>query len=242
MLISHRMPDVFAVCDRIIVLRRGTKVADKRDRDNIAGRDHRPDHGSDPCTPETADSRRRGPDHVVDRRRRRHPGADALCSSLIASQAFWVTVALCSSDRLHDRAASRAFGTADNFSNITRNFAPIGIMALGMTVVIITGGIDLSVGSVMGLVAIVAGLFLTWHHPWYVAFGAGLLAGLRVRRLQRLLRRLCRHAVLRGDARHAVDRALAGGRAVRQPDDLPVRARRARSSRRSAGEVAAACA
>jgi simple sugar transport system ATP-binding protein len=29
-LISHRMPDVFAVCDRIIVLRRGTKVADKR--------------------------------------------------------------------------------------------------------------------------------------------------------------------------------------------------------------------
>jgi simple sugar transport system ATP-binding protein len=29
MLISHRMPDVFAVCDRVIVLRRGTKVADK---------------------------------------------------------------------------------------------------------------------------------------------------------------------------------------------------------------------
>ena len=28
-LISHRMPDVFAVADRIIVLRRGTKVADK---------------------------------------------------------------------------------------------------------------------------------------------------------------------------------------------------------------------
>jgi simple sugar transport system ATP-binding protein len=29
MLISHRMPDVFAVCDRIIVLRRGSKVADR---------------------------------------------------------------------------------------------------------------------------------------------------------------------------------------------------------------------
>ena len=28
-LISHRMPDVFSVCDRIVVLRRGTKVADK---------------------------------------------------------------------------------------------------------------------------------------------------------------------------------------------------------------------
>jgi simple sugar transport system ATP-binding protein len=30
MLISHRMPDVFAVSDRIIVMRRGTKVADKQ--------------------------------------------------------------------------------------------------------------------------------------------------------------------------------------------------------------------
>jgi simple sugar transport system ATP-binding protein len=28
-LISHRMPDVFAVCDRVVVLRRGHKVADK---------------------------------------------------------------------------------------------------------------------------------------------------------------------------------------------------------------------
>ncbi len=31
-LISHRMPDVFAVADRIVVLRRGRKVADKRSR------------------------------------------------------------------------------------------------------------------------------------------------------------------------------------------------------------------
>jgi simple sugar transport system ATP-binding protein len=28
-LISHRMPDLFAVADRVIVMRRGTKVADK---------------------------------------------------------------------------------------------------------------------------------------------------------------------------------------------------------------------
>ena len=33
MLISHRMPDVFAVCDRIIVMRRGAKVADKQTAD-----------------------------------------------------------------------------------------------------------------------------------------------------------------------------------------------------------------
>ena len=53
-----------------------------------------------------------------------------------------------------------AFASIENFYNITRNFAFIGIMALGMTTVIITGGIDLSVGSVMGLAAIVAGLVL----------------------------------------------------------------------------------
>ena len=33
-LISHRMPDVFAVADRIVVLRRGSKVADKRSPDS----------------------------------------------------------------------------------------------------------------------------------------------------------------------------------------------------------------
>ena len=53
-----------------------------------------------------------------------------------------------------------AFATADNFFNITRNFAFIGIMALGMTAVIITGGIDLSVGSIMGVVGVVCGLLL----------------------------------------------------------------------------------
>jgi simple sugar transport system ATP-binding protein len=29
-LITHRMPDLFAVADRVIVMRRGTKVADKK--------------------------------------------------------------------------------------------------------------------------------------------------------------------------------------------------------------------
>lgn len=33
-LISHRIPDVFAVCDRLVVLRRGNKVADKRVADS----------------------------------------------------------------------------------------------------------------------------------------------------------------------------------------------------------------
>ena len=70
-----------------------------------------------------------------------------------------------------------AFASADNFFNITRNFAFIGIMAIGMTAVILTGGIDLSVGSLMGLVGVVCGLLLQAEHHWAVAVVAGLLAG-----------------------------------------------------------------
>jgi ribose transport system permease protein len=96
---------------------------------------------------------------------------------VIASQPFWVTIAFIVL-AVYMTMLEPTFGTSENFSNISRNFAPFGIMALGMTVVIITGGIDLSVGSVMGLVTIVAGLFLTWEYPWYVAFLMGLLAGI----------------------------------------------------------------
>lgn len=100
-----------------------------------------------------------------------------LLQRVLSSQPFWVTVALLLLV-LFMAALEPSFGTVDNAANITRNFAPFGIMALGMTVVIITGGIDLSVGSIMGLVAIVAGLFLTWEYPWYVAFAMGLLTGI----------------------------------------------------------------
>jgi ribose transport system permease protein len=99
---------------------------------------------------------------------------------ILTSQPFWVTVALLILVIVMS-LKEPSFSSADNIANITRNFAPFGIMALGMTIVIITGGIDLSVGSVMGLVSIVTGLFLTWEYPWYVAFllgiGAGMLCG-----------------------------------------------------------------
>ncbi len=105
-----------------------------------------------------------------------HNKEKTLVQRLLSSQPFWVTVALGILVAVMTWNEP-AFGTVDNFANITRNFAPFGIMAIGMTCVIITGGIDLSVGSIMGLVAIVAGLFLTWEYPWYVAFAMGLFAG-----------------------------------------------------------------
>lgn len=100
-----------------------------------------------------------------------------LMQKVVASQPFWVTMALIVLS-VGIGLYQPSFFTDQNIANITRNFAPFGIMALGMTCVIVTGGIDLSVGSIMGLVAIVAGLFLTWEYPWYVAFAAGMAAGL----------------------------------------------------------------
>ena len=51
----------------------------------------------------------------------------------------------------------RNFWTAGNAFEIVRLGAEIGLLALAMTPVIVTGGIDLSVGSLMGLSAVLFG-------------------------------------------------------------------------------------
>ncbi len=51
---------------------------------------------------------------------------------------------------------SPAFLTARNLLNIVRQISVMGLIAIGVTMVIITGGIDLSSGSVLALAAVVA--------------------------------------------------------------------------------------
>jgi ribose transport system permease protein len=94
-----------------------------------------------------------------------------------SSQAFWVTVALIIICVVMSYLQPASFATPDNFYNTTRNFSFIGIMALGMTAVIATGGIDLSVGSIMGLTAVSCGLVLEAGYPAWAAVIVGLLAG-----------------------------------------------------------------
>jgi ribose/xylose/arabinose/galactoside ABC-type transport system permease subunit len=53
---------------------------------------------------------------------------------------------------------SPSFLTLNNFVNVTLQIAIYGILAVGMTVVMITGGIDLSIGSVVALVGVVAAI------------------------------------------------------------------------------------
>ena len=99
---------------------------------------------------------------------------------VLASQPFWVTVALLAICLIMSWLQPNAFATTDNLFNITRNFAFVGIMALGMTAVILTGGIDLSVGSIMGLVGVVCGLLLQAEQHWALA----VLGGFTFRSLQ----------------------------------------------------------
>ena len=104
-------------------------------------------------------------------------GGKSPLREMVTSQPFWVTIALgliC----LVMSQVSDVFFTEDNFFNVTRNFAFIGIIAIGMTAVIITGGIDLSVGSIVGLSGIVTGLVLHAGHPLWAAVAAGLLTAL----------------------------------------------------------------
>ncbi len=89
-------------------------------------------------------------------------------TSLINSQAFWVLIAILIAC-VFLSFATQAFMTPQNLYNITRNFTFTAIIALGMTVVIITGGIDLSVGSVLCLCSMV--LAVTMHAGFSIEVG-----------------------------------------------------------------------
>jgi ribose transport system permease protein len=59
------------------------------------------------------------------------------------------------------RGAAILFLTSENLFNVVRAVAEIGIIAVGMTFVILVGGIDLSVGAVLGLAAVGAAVLMT---------------------------------------------------------------------------------
>lgn len=72
---------------------------------------------------------------------------------------------------------SADFFTSPNVSNIARQIAGVGIMSMGMLLVVLTGGIDLSVGSVAALASVVTALCIP-EHGLALGISAGLGAGL----------------------------------------------------------------
>ncbi|MFT4012557.1 MAG: ABC transporter permease [Paracoccus sp. (in: a-proteobacteria)] len=79
--------------------------------------------------------------------------------------------------------ASPRFFQVDNILSILQATSVNGVLAVGVTMIIITGGIDLSIGTMMTFTAVTAGVVLTWAGmplPFGIlaAIGTGALCGL----------------------------------------------------------------
>lgn len=95
-------------------------------------------------------------------------------SAIVASQTFWVFLAVVAAC-IFLSFATDSFATTKNFYNITRNVTFVAIIALGMTFVIITGGIDLSVGSVLCLCSMI--LAVVMHAGYSIEVGIAAAIG-----------------------------------------------------------------
>src|SRR5205809_7310299 len=73
-----------------------------------------------------------------------------------------------------------SFGSAGNLSNVVRQNAFTAILAAGMSLVILTGGIDLSVGSVVGLAGVLSADALVRGAGLPAGVAVGLIVGLLV--------------------------------------------------------------
>ena len=74
--------------------------------------------------------------------------------------------------------ASPHFLTETNLSSVVRQTAVINIMSLGMTIIIIAGGIDLSVGAILAMSGVLGAMAMEKGMPIPVGMLIGILAGL----------------------------------------------------------------
>lgn len=100
----------------------------------------------------------------------------ALLQSIAALLIIFLTAIVLSPTDL--RTDEILFLKADNLTNMLRVTAPVAIIALGMTLVILTAGIDLSVGSTLALCSVSAAVGLSeWNLSIPVVICMAMLAG-----------------------------------------------------------------
>ena len=118
-------------------------------------------------------------------------------------------------------AASPQFLSVVNLQNVARLVGTYGIFSIGVGIVIITGGIDLSVGSICALLGVLLSMMLVeWGWPPAVALAAvlalggalGAAHGLLITRLglQPFIVPLCGLLLYRGAARYVADDSTKG--------------------------------
>src|ERR1700726_530 len=76
--------------------------------------------------------------------------------------------------------STASFWTYGNITNLLRQGAMTAILAIGETFVIITGGIDLSVGAVVGFTSVIIAMLLTNGFPIWAAIVITLLLGFAI--------------------------------------------------------------
>ena len=148
LMVSSEMSELLQVADRILVMRQGRITGE------LPGRTTQPDRScgmllSIPASPS-----------------RGAPGMIQRLLPFFTLIALFIILAI----------ASPNFLTATNLSSVVRQTAVINIMALGMTLIIISGGIDLSVGSILAL----AGLLGTRAMERKMGIPAGMVIGLLI--------------------------------------------------------------
>jgi rhamnose transport system permease protein len=100
----------------------------------------------------------------------------------------WALVAALAVEVAAFAAIAPQFFTVANLFELTRFSAELGLLAVALTPVLVTGGIDLSVGSMLGLSAVLFGAaYRDWHLAVPVAAAVALLTGVAGGALNALL-------------------------------------------------------
>jgi ribose transport system permease protein len=115
---------------------------------------------------ETADAARQ----LAATKKRARIGTLLSLTLLILLALMWIVLAF----------STNSFWTYNNITNLLRQGAMTAILAIGETFVIITGGIDLSVGAVVGFTSVIIAWLLTHGYPIWGAVAITLAFGLAI--------------------------------------------------------------
>ena len=160
--ISSEMPELLGMCDRICVMNEGRVRRRAAARGGVAGSHHAGDHALGPH------ARAEEADGMSEITARPPTVARAAHASFVKAslRQYGMLLSLVAIMVFFEFATNGTLLRPLNLTNLVLQNSYIAIMALGMLLVIVTGHIDLSVGSVSGFVGALAAVMLVqWSMP-----------------------------------------------------------------------------
>ena len=175
LLISSELPEVLGMSDRVLVMREGKLVAEfLRDQatEETVGRSAFPEERRqtqrEAAVPEPVE----GPVQTVHRRAARRSLLPALAHRREAILALFLLILI---PILAIRTPG--FATVQNLRDILTNISVLSVASVGMTMVIVAGGIDISVGAILAVSATTAALLAKEGWPLLPVLFLGSLTG-----------------------------------------------------------------